>query len=227
MSYSCSGAPLVGRVSNPNVTYLGVPQGIDPDVEPARGAFNAHTLNEPASYVAGFRASVAVTPPAAPDGMSAVAHGFDAINLNWTDNADNESSFEMERSLDGSTWSGIASLGVNTTSFGDTGLSVNTGYSYRVQTVNSAGSSAFSNVANAITDPLPSTIDDLSLSSSTNPGSVSGSHTATHVDDGVVQTITETSSGARKSAVNNHIPTHGHLTSSAVLVVLHWLPTRG
>lgn len=198
MSYSCASATRVGRFSNPNVLFSGVPQGIDPAITPSRGAWNARTLNESAAYVAGFRASAVTTPPAAPSGLGAAATGFDAINLNWTDHADNESSFELERSTDGTNWSGIASLAANTTSFGDTGLTADTNYSYRVQTVNSAGSSAFSNVASATTDPLPTTIDDLSISSTTNSGSVSESHTATHADDGSVQTVTETGSGGPK-----------------------------
>jgi hypothetical protein len=199
MSYSCSGASRVGRFSNPNVLFSGVPQGIDPAITPARGAWNARTLNESAAYVAGFRTPVVTTPPAAPSGLGAAATGNNAIDLNWTDNADNESSFELERSTDGSNWSIIASLAANSTSFGDSGLTANTEYFYRVQTANSAGSSVFSNVANATTTNVSNTtIIDLSLSSSTSQGSVSGSHTATHADDGSVQTITETSSRGPK-----------------------------
>jgi len=198
LSYSCSGAPRVGRFSNPNVTYLGVPQGVDHNVDPAKGAWNALTLNNSAAYVAGFRDAPVSTPPDAPTGMSASATGFDSINLVWTDNADNETAFELERSLDGSSWSGIASLGANATGFSDSGLSAETEYFYRVQATNGAGSSAFSNTDSATTAAIPSTIDDVSLSSSTATGSVSGSHTATHTDDGAVQTITEASSGGPK-----------------------------
>ena len=198
MSYSCASASRVGRFSNPNVLFSGVPQGVDHTIDPARGAWNMRTLNESASYVAGFRASAVVTPPAAPSGLSASANGFDAVNLIWADNADNETSFELERSTGGGSWSGIATLGANTTSFNDSGLNADTTYSYRVQTVNSAGSSAFSNIASATTEALPTTVDDLSLSSSTSTGSVTGLHTATHADDSAVQTITEASSGGPK-----------------------------
>ncbi|MGA9574921.1 MAG: reprolysin-like metallopeptidase, partial [Lysobacterales bacterium] len=57
MAYSCTGASRVGIYSNPDINYLGVPQGIDPLDEPTGGAHNARRLNERATTVADFRAS--------------------------------------------------------------------------------------------------------------------------------------------------------------------------
>ena len=200
MSYSCpdNSAPRVGRFSNPNVNYQGVAQGIDPDQDPNNGAFNARTLNESATYVAGFRDSVAQTPPAAPTGLGASANGSDAINLNWTDNADNESGFAIERSTDNVTFVEVGTVGSNVTSFGDNGLSAETTYYYRVEANNGAGASGYSNTASATTEPLPATIDHVATGQTATTGTVSGGYTDTHSDNGSVQTITEASSGGPK-----------------------------
>ncbi len=42
------------------------------------------------------------TPPAAPSALTATAAAYNQINLTWSDNADNEASFEIERSTTGS-----------------------------------------------------------------------------------------------------------------------------
>ena len=49
------------------------------------------------------------------------------VDLTFDDNSGNESGFEVERSLDGASFSLVASLGANTTSFSDTGLAADTG----------------------------------------------------------------------------------------------------
>jgi hypothetical protein len=97
--------------------------------------------------------NVAPTPPAAPTSLVATAATDTQINLTWTDNANNESGFEIERSPDGSTWALRATVGANTTSYSDTGLTPNTIYYYRVRAYNANGYSAYSNTASATTLP--------------------------------------------------------------------------
>ncbi|NNC37925.1 MAG: hypothetical protein HKO02_10745 [Hyphomonadaceae bacterium] len=198
MAYSCSGAARIGLMANPNVLYSGIPSGVDPDVDPANAAYSARTLNESAANISSFRDAPVTTVPDAPTGLSAAANGFDAINIGWTDNASNETSFTVERSTDGSTWSTIATLGSNATSFADDGLNDDTTYFYRVSAANAAGSSAYTNTASATTDPQPSTVDDVATGQIASNGSVSGSFADTHADDGVAQSITEASSGGPK-----------------------------
>ncbi|NNE41591.1 MAG: hypothetical protein HKN14_11825 [Marinicaulis sp.] len=198
MAYSCSGASRVGRFSNPNVNYLGVATGVDPAVDPTRGAWAARTLNESAAYVASFRDAPVQNPPAAPSGLSASALGSDRIDISWTDNSSDEGSFVVQSSLDESSWSTVATLSANTTSYGDNGLNPETTYFYRVRADNGAGSSGYTNTASATTQSVPSTIDDVADGEIAGAGSVSGNFTATHGDDGVVQTITELGAGGPK-----------------------------
>jgi len=92
-------------------------------------------------------------PPADPSGLTATAVSSSQINLSWTDNANNETGYKVERSPDGTTgWTEIAgSLAANSTSYSDNGLTSNTTYHYRVRASNTGGNSGYSNVANATT----------------------------------------------------------------------------
>jgi hypothetical protein len=101
-----------------------------------------------------FTISKGTTPPsipAAPGSLTATAASSSAINLAWSDNSNNETGFDIERSTDNVNWAALASVGSNIQSYGDTGLAASTSYYYRVRAKNSAGSSSYSNVANATT----------------------------------------------------------------------------
>ena len=74
-------------------------------------------------------------------------------NLSWNDNSSNESGFRIERSLDGQSFSQIATVGVNTTTYADTGLQSNTTYWYRVNAYNEYGESGYTNLVNLTTEP--------------------------------------------------------------------------
>ncbi len=92
------------------------------------------------------------TPPAAPSNL--VANGGPGqVSLSWTDNAGNESSYELERkrAVDAS-FALVATLGANTVSHIDGPLSPDD-YEYRLRARNSAGPSAYSNVAPASVSP--------------------------------------------------------------------------
>jgi hypothetical protein len=96
------------------------------------------------------------TPPAAPTALSAAAVACDRIDLAWTDNADNETSFKIERSTDGVNFSQIGTVGADVTAYSDTTVAESTTYWYRVRASNSAGDSAYSNTASATTPACPS-----------------------------------------------------------------------
>jgi hypothetical protein len=90
--------------------------------------------------------------PNAPSNLTATAAGSSVINLAWTDNSTDETNFVLQRSLsESSGFTSIAMLPANTTTYVNSGLTGSTTYYYRVQATNAAGSSAWSNTANATT----------------------------------------------------------------------------
>lgn len=93
--------------------------------------------------------------PNAPANLSAVSVSTTQINVSWVDNALNESSFQLERSLDGVSFTKLADLAANINSFQNTGLNPATTYHYRVRAINAAGASAYTNVDSATTDNIP------------------------------------------------------------------------
>jgi C1A family cysteine protease/predicted secreted protein len=92
------------------------------------------------------------TPPNAPGSPQATPLFYTTISLTWTDNSNNESGFEIERSPDGlGDWAQIAVVGRNVNAISDGGLAGNTTYYYRVRAYNTNGHSSYSTVANATT----------------------------------------------------------------------------
>jgi fibronectin type 3 domain-containing protein len=90
--------------------------------------------------------------PTAPSNLSANTVSSNEIDLFWSDNSNNETEFKIERSTDaGITFTEIATVGPDVTTFADVGLSPLTAYTYRVRASNLAGDSDYSNTATAIT----------------------------------------------------------------------------
>ncbi len=96
--------------------------------------------------------------PAAPSNLTATALTFSSIQLSWTNNATNATGVKIFRSLDGTSFTQIATVNRNTTTFTDTGLAASTVYFYYVQATNQVGDSAPSNTASAKTKILPPTL---------------------------------------------------------------------
>ncbi len=90
-------------------------------------------------------------PPAAPAGLTATAVDGTHVDLAWTDHADDETGFVVERSLDGVTFAEVATPTADATGYADAGLLPGTTYHYRVAAENAAGLSAWSNVAEVTT----------------------------------------------------------------------------
>jgi len=92
-------------------------------------------------------------PPEVPTGLTAVATGPATVDLGWTDMADNEDGFRVERREGAGSFSTVGTVGENAAAFSDSGLSPNTTYSYRVFAFNPSGDSPSSNTADATTPP--------------------------------------------------------------------------
>jgi len=91
--------------------------------------------------------------PLAPTELTAAAVSNTQINLAWTDNADNETGYLLERSADGgATWPYSITLDDDAESYNNTGLVEGRLYVYRIRAVNLAGDSAYA-YAYAATPP--------------------------------------------------------------------------
>lgn len=94
--------------------------------------------------------------PAAPSNLQGQALSTTRIDLTWTDNATNETAYEVERAPDNAgtpgTFAQIVSLPAGTAAYSNTGLNANTGYWYRVRAVNTTDASAYT-TALSITTP--------------------------------------------------------------------------
>ena len=90
----------------------------------------------------------------APSDLTATAFSSSQIDLTWTDNSSAETAFSIERKGGNlGSFSEIATVAADSTSYSDTGLDANTPYYYRVRALNQAESqfSAFSSEATATT----------------------------------------------------------------------------
>jgi Domain of unknown function (DUF1929)/Glyoxal oxidase N-terminus/Fibronectin type III domain/Galactose oxidase, central domain len=94
-------------------------------------------------------------PPAAPTDLNTAVVSSSQINLTWSDNASNETGYQIERSPDGTSFTEISTVGANVTTYADTGLSASTQHWYRVRAYNGAGLSNYSNSASGTTQPPP------------------------------------------------------------------------
>jgi PKD repeat protein len=143
LTYSWTlGNGTTSAVANPNAVYY------DP------GTYNAVltvTDDESLSSSTTVQITVQDNTPGAPTLLSARSVSKTQINLKWTDTATNETGFYVERSSSGGSWTQMATLGANSTSYADSGLTAGTSYSYRVQSFNGASLSPYSNTATAKT----------------------------------------------------------------------------
>lgn len=88
--------------------------------------------------------------------VTTITPAASSLTVNWSDNAANETNYIVERSTDGTTFSVIATLGANTTTYNDTGLTPNTPYYYRVKATNATESSVYTSNVSVTTPPIPS-----------------------------------------------------------------------
>jgi hypothetical protein len=93
--------------------------------------------------------------PAAPAGLIASANLYGEVWLAWTDNAWNETAYQVERSAGGGPFTVVASVGPGVTAWLDTTAPSQTLCQYRVKAINGSTPSYYSATAGAITSPAP------------------------------------------------------------------------
>ena len=111
---------------------------------PPGGGFPTLTLTSAYSNLGSW---VPTAPPAAPSNLTATAatQGNNArITLTWTDNADNESGFTIQRATDSTFTTGLvtSTVAANVTTFTTGNVARNTAYYFRIWATNVAGASA-------------------------------------------------------------------------------------
>jgi FtsP/CotA-like multicopper oxidase with cupredoxin domain len=155
-------ATAPARNSTGNVTFT------DTTIKAATTT-QAYTYRVAAANVAGLSAYATSLPvvvnvvalPAAPSGLAATLQAGPQVSLTWTDNANNETGFVIQRSVNGGAFTQIATApalnGTGTVTVIDmvSAQATNTIYSYRVAATNAGGNSAFSNTASATVPALP------------------------------------------------------------------------
>lgn len=117
----------------------------------ATGVFSGYVFSEDAGWIDFSDTGVSSASPflpTAPSGLSGSADSSTAITWSWTDNSSNETGFRVDDS-DNNDKSG--NLAAGATSWQETGLSPNTSYTRHVHAFNTAGDSAASSNATAVT----------------------------------------------------------------------------
>ena len=114
------------------------------------------------------------TAPAAPTNLAASLQTMSSIALTWTDNANNETGFTIQRATNASFTSGLVTYTANTnaTSYlNNSGVSLRTTYYYRIRANNTVGNSAWSNsVSVRVAEPAdPTTLTATPSASTANP----------------------------------------------------------
>jgi hypothetical protein len=93
--------------------------------------------------------------PTAPSLPTSTVKGATQVDLSWSDTSASEAGFRIERRVEGGSYSQIATVAANATSYSDTGLSAGTRYCYRVRAYNTVGDSGYSNETCASTSAAP------------------------------------------------------------------------
>ena len=112
--------------------------------------------------------------PLPPTELRATVVSTNQVDLSWKDNSTNETAYKVERKTDSGNFSEIGSTSKDVTTFSDQTVSLNTTYTYRVYSTNTAGKSIlYSNEATVKTISVP-TLTTTALTEVTAIGAKSG-----------------------------------------------------
>jgi hypothetical protein len=94
--------------------------------------------------------------PAAPTNLTATGMSTTHIRLSWTDNSGDETSFNIERKIDGN-FVHIGFAGINATQVPLPEFSAGESATFRIRATNAGGHSAYSNEATGMANSIPGT----------------------------------------------------------------------
>jgi hypothetical protein len=115
------------------------------------GGGQTHALVAPATATT-YTATFTSPAPPAPTGLTATTAGATRVSLTWG-NVAGESGYRVERSVNGGSFTQVATTTANVVTYTNTGLTAGTTYTYRVKAFSAAGDSAPSATAQATTLP--------------------------------------------------------------------------
>lgn len=116
---------------------------------------------------------IANTVPDSPGNLTAQLTTYNSVTLKWSDNSANESGFKIERKLASGSYTSIATVDVDDTTYFDEGLQMNTSYTYRLQAFNAVGASVnYSNEVNINTGLPQGIVLALNCNSTVNNGNL-------------------------------------------------------
>ena len=102
--------------------------------------FPSASAKSPYSNIASVQAPL---PPTAPSALTGTIVSPTSLRLNWTDTANNETGFQVWRSVNGAAATQLTALAANTATYTDGSVSAGNTYAYQVRATNAAGASAF------------------------------------------------------------------------------------
>lgn len=117
----------------------------------ATGTRTATTAGSGTSRCASVLVLEVLVPPTAPSLLTATAISPYRIDLEWQDNSATETGFEIDHSLNGSSWSLLATTAAGVETYSHTGLTPAILHYYRVRAINADGGSAYTSTASATT----------------------------------------------------------------------------
>ncbi len=147
--------------NNPGIRYqAGVPGRAQSPEEWSGGLPTLFGTSTTANWVYSvyctYSTSVSGTSPSAPSDMEVSNATPYEVTLSWTDNSDNETGFELQRSSsEGTGFVTMETATANSTSVSDASVAPEQTYYYRLRAVNSFGESAFTSEVSATTPAVP------------------------------------------------------------------------
>ena len=145
------GEAAFSRLATPGANVVAYTDGaVEPD-----GTYVYRVAACTAAGCSGFsNEASSTTYPLAPAELDAEAESDSRIRVSWTDNSASETGFRIERKTTGG-FSQVATVGIDQTSYSDTGLSPETSYAYRVRACNTGGCSGYTAETGATTSGSP------------------------------------------------------------------------